>query len=338
MKKILLWLFGGIILLLLAGFLLPRHVVGTASTDISASPHTLTLLTSSMRQFNRWSPWADIDPKTAYTFDGPYGGVGSAMTWASTNSDVGNGGMNVVAVDPGKSVSNRVMFDGSDGLDAKMTFEPLATSTKTSWSFDYDTGNNPVARWVGLFIKGSILKDYTKGLAKLKTVAEAAPKDDFEGFEATLVDMPAATLAVIAHDAPLKSSQISAQLGKDYAMIGAALATQKLTMAAAPRAAYEPVGEPGKPDSRYKMSAQILVPSTFTATAKIARVDVPAGPALQVIYRGAYEAMEPSYNKAFAYLKAMGLEPGVPYESYVDDPQGKDIKDVRTDILIPVKY
>jgi effector-binding domain-containing protein len=338
MKKFLLWLLGGALLLLLAGFVLPRHVVGRASADINASPQTLTLLTSSMRQFNRWSPWGDLDPATAYTFDGPYGGVGSAMTWASNNRDVGKGGQKVVAVVPGTSVSTRVMFDGSDGLDAKFSFEPLATSTKATWSFDFDAGNNPITRWVGLFIKGRIINDYTKGLAKLQAIAEAAPKDDFDGFEATISDAPAATVAVIAHDKPVSTAQIGQQLGKDYAVIGAALASQKLALAGAPRATYEPVGAPGKPDSRYKMAAQMPVPPAFVATDKIARLDVPAGPALRVVYRGPYDAMAPAYDKAFAYLKTLGLTPGASHEDYVDDPQGKDMKTVRTDIVIAVKY
>jgi hypothetical protein len=338
MKKLLLWLFGSAAVLLLAGFVLPRHVIGSASTEINASPHTLTLITSSMRQFNRWSPWADIDPKTAYTFDGPYTGVGSAMTWASSNSDVGNGGQKVVAVEPGKSVSTRVLFEGSDGLDAKLSFEPLATSTKATWSFDFDTGNNPIMRWAGLFIKGSVVKDYTKGLGKLKAIAEAAPKDDFENFEASIVDEPNMTLAVIAHDAPRKPAQIGAQLGQDYAMIGAALKQQKLAMAGAPRAAFEPVGEAGGPQSLYKFAAQLPVPANFEATSQIARVDAAAGPALRIVYRGPYEAMEPSYRKAEAYLKTLGLTGGASYEIYVDDPQGKDMKDVRTDIVIPVRY
>jgi hypothetical protein len=338
MKKILLWLLGGVALLLLAGFALPRHVRDNVSEEINANPHTLTMMVSSMRQFNRWSPWSDLDPKTVYTFDGPYGGVGSAMTWSSENRSVGKGGMKTTAIDPGKSVDVDVSFDGQGGMKSKFNFEPLATSTKVSWSYDYDTGNNPISRWVGLFIKGSINKDYVKGLTKLKAIAEAAPATNFEGFEAKIVDEPAVVLAAIKHDTPIKAAQLSTQLGKDYAAIGGQLAKQKLNMAGAPRAAYEPVGEPGKPDSLYKMTAQMPVPAGFVASGAAARVDVPAGPALRVTYRGAYEDMMPTYEKAYAYLKALGLEPGASYEEYIDDPVGKNMKDVRTDIVVAVKY
>jgi effector-binding domain-containing protein len=338
MKKFLFWLVGGIVLLLLAGVLLPRHITGSQSADIKANPHTLTLLTSSMRQFNRWSPWHDIDPGTVYTFDGPYGGVGSAMTWSSTNSNVGKGSEKITAVDAGKSVDVRIGFEGKGGIDARFVFEPLDSRTKTTWTYDYDAGNNPVARWIGLFMKSSINKDYAKGLAKLKGIAEAAPQVDFEDFDAMIGDESAMILASISHDTPILSTQIARTLARDYAAIGAQLAKQKLSSNGAPRAVYEPVGEPGTPQSRYKIVAQMPVPGNFTAVGNIANIGVPAGSALKVVYHGAYDAMEPTYEKAFAYLKVLGLEGGPPTEVYIDDPAGKDLKDVRTDIIIPVKY
>jgi hypothetical protein len=338
MKKILLWLVGGVALLLLAGFLLPRHVQDSVSEEINANPHTLTLMTSSMRQFNRWSPWSDIDPKTTYRFDGPYGGVDSAMTWASDNSKVGKGGMKTTAIEAGKTVDIDVSFEGEGDLKSQFAFEPLATSTKVTWSYDYDAGNNPIARWAGVFIKSAINKDYAKGLTKLKAIAEAAPPTNFEGFEAQIADEPAVTLAMIKHAAPITAAQLSKTLAKDYAAISAALARQKLKLAGAPRAAYEPVGEPGKPESQYYLTAQMPVPAGFVASGNVVRLDVPAGPVMRATYLGAYDAMAPAYEKAYAYLKTLGLEPGAPYEDYIDDPAGKNVRDVRTDIVIPVKY
>jgi effector-binding domain-containing protein len=339
MKKFLLWLVGGAALLLLAGFVLPRHVRDSVSEEINANPHTLTLMTSSMRQFNRWSPWSDIDPKTAYTFDGPYGGVGSAMTWSSQNSKVGKGGMKTRAIDAGKSVDVDVNFDGEGGMKSKFSFEPRATSTTVSWSYDYDTGNNPIARWIGLFMKTSINKEYARGLAQLKAIAEAAPQSNFEGFDAMIVDEPAVTLAAIKHDKALGDAQIAPQLAKDYQVISAQLTKQKLAATGAPRAAFEPVGEPGKPDSLYKITAQIPVPANFEASGAVSRIDLPAGSALRVRYRGPYgAAMEPTYTKAYAYLQTLGLKGGAIHEAYIDDPAGKSPNDVRTDIVIAVKY
>jgi Polyketide cyclase / dehydrase and lipid transport/GyrI-like small molecule binding domain len=339
MKKFLLWLVAGAALLLLAGFVLPRHVKDSVSEEINASPHTLTMMISSMRQFNRWSPWSDLDPKTVYTFDGPYSGVGSAMTWSSESRKVGKGGMKTTEIDPGKSVDMDVSFDGQGGMKSSFNFEPLATSTKVSWSYDYDAGNNPFNRWVGLFIKGAIKKDYVKGLAKLKAIAERAPQTNFEGFEAKIGDEPAVTLAAIKHDKAFNDAQIGRILVSDYKVIDGELAKQKLAPTGAPRAAFEPVGEPGKPDSLYKITAQMPVPASFVASATVSRIDMPAGPVLRVTHRGPYgAAMEPAYTKAYAYLKALGLEPGAIYEDYIDDPVGKNPQDVRTDIVIAVKY
>jgi hypothetical protein len=44
------------------------------------------------------------------------------------------------------------------------------------WGFDAEHGMNPLARWFGLLFDRMIGPDFEQGLAKLKTVMEAAPR------------------------------------------------------------------------------------------------------------------------------------------------------------------
>ncbi len=67
------------------GLALPDRARVERSVLIDASPATVYTVLNGFRQFNRWSPWADIDPQTVYTYSGPPTGVGARQRWTSQN-------------------------------------------------------------------------------------------------------------------------------------------------------------------------------------------------------------------------------------------------------------
>ena len=60
------------------------------STTIAAPPATVFGLVNDFHQWDKWSPWAKLDPAMKTTFEGPASGEGAIYTW-SGNSDVGEG-------------------------------------------------------------------------------------------------------------------------------------------------------------------------------------------------------------------------------------------------------
>lgn len=130
-KKTGIGLVAFIALLIGISFLLPAKIHLERHTIINATPDAIYPYISDFRKFNSWSPWANIDPKTKYTFEGPDRGIGSKMTWESNNGQVGTGTQEIIEADPNKRIKNKLTF-GSDESFATFTLTPRETQPK--WS------------------------------------------------------------------------------------------------------------------------------------------------------------------------------------------------------------
>jgi len=177
--KILRWLgiaiVGVVVLAVVVAFLLPRHAMVTRSVEITAPPSVIYPIVSDLRRFNEWSPWAEIDPETIYTFTGPIDGVGQRLNWESRDERVGSGSMAIAAIEPETQVDMSIDFGAQGTALASLVLEPAGAGSKVTWGFDSDLGFNPIARYFGMMMDGMIGPDYEKGLARLKTVAETPP-------------------------------------------------------------------------------------------------------------------------------------------------------------------
>jgi uncharacterized protein YndB with AHSA1/START domain len=162
-------------LALAVGLFLPEaaHVERTVTT--SASPDSVYRIVNGFRRFNEWSPWFDLDPQARYVYTGPETGVGARMAWTSDKRDVGSGSQEILAVDPGRMVKTRLDF-GSEGLaTSTLTIEPEGPGSRLTWAFDTSFSGNFLGRYFGLMFDKFIGRDYEKGLARLKALAEAEP-------------------------------------------------------------------------------------------------------------------------------------------------------------------
>jgi uncharacterized protein YndB with AHSA1/START domain len=172
--RIIKWLLALIVLIGVAvfggGFLLPKDVAVSRQIEIAAPPEKIFAIVSNLKRFNEWSPWADLDPDTKYSFEGPDAAAGQTMRWDSANSNVGSGMQKITELAANQKVVSDLDFGGSKAL-ATVTLAPAGTGTKVVWGFSA-TLSNPVERWFGLMFDRWIGGDYEKGLAALKTLAE----------------------------------------------------------------------------------------------------------------------------------------------------------------------
>lgn len=159
---------------LIIGLFLPKVATVERSTTIAATPGTILELTDGYKRFNEWSPWADLDPATKYSYSGPERGVGARMEWSSDNPDVGRGSQEIIATEPGRSVTSKLDFGMDTPTTAKLVLTPEGTGTRVVWTLTSDFSDSLVGRYFGLALDGMVGPDYEKGLARLKAVAEAA--------------------------------------------------------------------------------------------------------------------------------------------------------------------
>ena len=204
-RRIMLWVGILLIVAIAAAYMLPRNVRVERSATIGAPQATLFTLLNSFKQFNKWSPWFELDPAAKYTHEGPGAGVGAKLSWVGNPRTLGSGSQTITASEPYEKIAADVDF-GQGGGPAKQVYTLAAeeTGTKLTWSMDVDLGMNPIARYFGLGFEGTIGKDFDKGLVLLKALAEGLPKADFAGLQIEAVLVERGACGVRGHVEPEK--------------------------------------------------------------------------------------------------------------------------------------
>jgi uncharacterized protein YndB with AHSA1/START domain len=201
-------LLGLVALFFVTGLFLPQAAHVERSMTTTASPATVYGLVDGFKRFNEWSPWASLDPATKYTYSGPETGVGARMEWTSANPDVGNGSQEVIDVEPGQRVTNKLDFGMDNPTTATISLVPEGTGTRVTWTLDTDVSGSLIGRYFGLALDRMVGPDYEKGLAQLKAVAESttpanAPPISAAATEADANAQPAAVASPTGQETPV---------------------------------------------------------------------------------------------------------------------------------------
>ncbi|MEO1137538.1 MAG: SRPBCC family protein [Pseudomonadota bacterium] len=178
LKKVL----GGIAIFLIAivalGFVLPDKAHIEREIVINAPQEEVFTLISDFGEWDRWSPWAKLDPDAEYSYSGS--GVGQRMEWTSEHPEVGNGAQEITALAEPSRVVTALDFGDMGQAEASFTLEPAeGGATRVVWSFDSNMRKGvpvhmkPVSTYMGFFMDGFLGPAYEEGLANLKREAEA---------------------------------------------------------------------------------------------------------------------------------------------------------------------
>lgn len=174
---ILLRVLSGVAVLILivfaVAFLLPDRYRIERTIDIKAKPEPVFALIGDLRAWQKWTVWHDRDPQMKLSYSDRTTGVGAWSAWESKTE--GNGRMTLTAVESPRRVAYTLVFPDFDmAMTGQLAIAPVADGVQVSWVGEGKLGLNPVNRWFGVFLDGMIGPDFEKGLAKLKSVSEAA--------------------------------------------------------------------------------------------------------------------------------------------------------------------
>jgi hypothetical protein len=155
----------------------PSEFLIARSAPISASPGAVFAQVNDFHKWEAWNPWAKIDPAMKQTYDGAPAGTGAIYTWAG-NREVGEGRMTIIESRPSDLIRVKLEFMKPFRATniALFTMKPEGKQTVVTWSM---TGkNNFMAKAIHLFMNMDkmIGGQFEKGLAEMKAVAEAPPK------------------------------------------------------------------------------------------------------------------------------------------------------------------
>lgn len=150
----------------------------TRSVTMAVTPDVVFPHVNDLKQWAPWNQWEKIDPNMKLTYDSTTVGVGAAYSWVG-NSDVGEGRMSITDSRTNESVKLKLeFFKPMAGVsDAELTFKPQGNQTEVTWTM---TGkNNFIGKAFCLFMNMDkmIGGNFEKGLAELKAIVEAAPKN-----------------------------------------------------------------------------------------------------------------------------------------------------------------
>ena len=321
-------------LFVVAGFFLPRTAHVERSIVIDGPAATVFTVLNGFRQFNRWSPWADIDPNVASTYEGPATGVGAKMTW-SGNAEVGSGSQEILDSTPYSDIKVRLTFGdfGGDFL-ANYTVAAEGSGTKVTWGFDADYGSSIFGRYFGLMSDSMLGPDYEKGLARLKEFVESLPKEDFSGLQFEMATSRAEPLVLLAVRSANDANAIGVALGVAYSKLSGFVSAQGLRQVGPPVAIF--YGESG---GALSMDAALPVDRTDVPLPDPIRTGRTfEGRVVKAVHRGDYAGLPAAREQLRAYLATAGFEQDGPmWEQYVSDPGSTPAAEMVTNLFVPIK-
>jgi uncharacterized protein YndB with AHSA1/START domain len=149
----------------------------TRTTTISAPPPAVFAHVNDFHKWEAWNPWAKLDPAMKQTYGGAAAGTGAIYTWAG-NREVGEGRMTLTESRPTELIRIKLEFlkPFRATNTAEFTFKPDGDRTVVAWTMTGE--NNFIAKAVGLVMNMDRMVggQFETGLARMKSVVEAAPK------------------------------------------------------------------------------------------------------------------------------------------------------------------
>lgn len=143
---------------------------------VQAPPQAIYTQIADFRRWQAWSPYENLDPAMRRSYEGAERGPGAVYAWDGDKS--GAGRMEIVEATEPSLV--RIRLDFLRPFKARNTAEFVLTEegggTRVSWAM---YGADPyIGKLMGLFFDRDAMigKDFEKGLASLKSLAETAPQ------------------------------------------------------------------------------------------------------------------------------------------------------------------
>jgi uncharacterized protein YndB with AHSA1/START domain len=138
------------------------------SVSMAVPPEAAYQQVADFHAWDRWSPWAKLDPAMKTEFGGAAGQPGSTYAWIG-NDKVGEGRMTITEVVPPSRVAIKLEFikPFASVADTTFTFAPSGGGTKVTWAMGGKNDFMGKVMCVFMDMDKMIGKDFEKGLAQL---------------------------------------------------------------------------------------------------------------------------------------------------------------------------
>ncbi len=175
MKKFLMkagWSLLGLLLLLFAiSLLIPAQISVERSIRIDAPLQIVFDQVNILHNWEKWSPWRQVDPMMELSYSNPSSGKGAFVSWKSTHKKIGNGRATLTDVFPQRMIVLSVASDRGMATST-MEFAQDDRLVTVTWSKTRRIGNNPVKKYRSIAMKRQMRKMFDQGLQGIKRASE----------------------------------------------------------------------------------------------------------------------------------------------------------------------
>lgn len=169
-------IFAALIIFVAVTAILPSEINITRVIMINAKPHRVFELTYSLKQWEKWSPWFNMDKKGSWKYYGSANGVGSYATWKSKNQALGSGSMRISKCRQDSLITVKFLLPGEKECVNTIFLSGRGLSTKVKWVLNLKFSF--FERWLNFGTDKFISNVIESGLKKLKRTAESIAAED----------------------------------------------------------------------------------------------------------------------------------------------------------------
>lgn len=144
------------------------------SRVIAAPPAQVHALINDFRNWQKWSPWEDLDPQMERLYRGAEAGLGAEYEW-SGNKKAGAGSMQIVESTP-ERIRVQLRFTRPFKSENASIFDVITTTsgdTDVRWTMTGEQGRLQAAAFKLFRMEKQVLKDFDRGLGRLAAVASS---------------------------------------------------------------------------------------------------------------------------------------------------------------------
>jgi hypothetical protein len=173
-KKIGLGIVAGAAVLAIVIATRPANYRISRSETAQAPPGTVYAQVVDFHRWRAWSPWERLDPNMRTVYGGTDGAPGATYAWKG-NDSVGEGRMTLLEARSGELVGIRLEFlePFSSVATTRFDFAPRGAGTQITWTMEGSNDFAGKAFSMVMNMDKMVGADFERGLAQLKSVAEA---------------------------------------------------------------------------------------------------------------------------------------------------------------------
>ncbi|TQV72184.1 SRPBCC family protein [Aliikangiella marina] len=170
--KLFLKIFGVLLaLFIIVGLVLDNSVDVRRQVVIEAAPQAIHPYLSDLKQWPKWTPWAELDPSMKTTIGNISAGVGASQSWAGQS---GAGALTITQSSLEEGVIYSMNFEGDSTVyTSGLTYQWDGKATTVTWFMKGKMEPIIIGNYFAQLMDKFVGQSYEDGLNKLKELVES---------------------------------------------------------------------------------------------------------------------------------------------------------------------